>query len=102
MAVELEEGRFTTIRPAPKPLTLQDVDLSDSGEAATPNVRSGCCSTTRGATSSRNSKFPASGPLPSWFVMTRPIVSRADARPPPDAACTPYFASYVQSAWEGR
>jgi DNA-directed RNA polymerase subunit beta' len=38
VAVELEEGRFTTIRPAPKPLTLQDVDLSDSGEAATPDL----------------------------------------------------------------
>src|SRR5262249_50003737 len=32
VAVELEEGRFTTIRPAPKPLTLQDVDLADSAE----------------------------------------------------------------------
>jgi hypothetical protein len=33
---------------------------------------------------------------------TRPIVSRADARPPPATARIPYFASVVQSAWDGR
>jgi len=33
---------------------------------------------------------------------TRPIVSRADARPPPCHARIPYFASYVKSAWLGR
>src|SRR5262249_32251574 len=30
---ELEEGRFTTIRPAPKAMTLQDVDPTEDGES---------------------------------------------------------------------
>ena len=33
---------------------------------------------------------------------TLPIVSRADARPPPATARIPYLASVVQSAWDGR
>ena len=33
---------------------------------------------------------------------TRPIVSRADERPPPLEARTPYFSWYVKSACEGR
>ena len=33
---------------------------------------------------------------------TRPIVSRALERPPPDEARVPYFTWYVKSAWPGR
>ena len=29
-------------------------------------------------------------------------VSRAEARPPPRTSRSPYLASYVKSAWEGR
>ena len=43
------------------------------------------------------SSFLATAP-----AATRPIVSRADARPPPATARMPYFMSYVASAWEGR
>ena len=32
---------------------------------------------------------------------TRPIVSRAEERPPPDEARIPYFSWYVKSACEG-
>ena len=35
-------------------------------------------------------------------AMTLPIVSRADALPPPDYAFIPYFLRYVKSAWPGR
>ena len=34
-------------------------------------------------------------------AQTRPIVSRAEARPPPEEARIPYFDWYVKSAWEG-
>ena len=33
---------------------------------------------------------------------TRPMVSRAEARPPPPTARMPYLASVVQSACDGR
>jgi len=43
--------------------------------------------------------------LSSFLAMapaaTRPIVSRADERPPPATARMPYLASYVASACDG-
>ena len=36
------------------------------------------------------------------LAATRPIVSLALLRPPPELALTPYFSRYVQSACEGR
>ena len=34
-------------------------------------------------------------------AITLPIVSRAEALPPPDYAFIPYFLKYVKSAWPG-
>jgi len=33
---------------------------------------------------------------------SKPIVSLAELRPPPELALIPYFCRYVKSAWDGR
>mmetsp|Transcript_4857 Transcript_4857/g.13018 ORF Transcript_4857/g.13018 Transcript_4857/m.13018 type:complete len:240 (+) Transcript_4857:244-963(+) len=95
-------------------LAIMRVALSSLGArtmlASTSSSETRSTSTSAAATSPTRCTYPTiSTPAysaSSFFAIapaaTRPIVSRADERPPPATERMPYFASYAASACDGR
>ena len=79
--------------------------LSSTSSRVTAPGSMPAASTSRTAETQANTSAPQTSrrsPLATAPAATRPMVSRAEDRPPPATLRTPYLASYVASAWLGR